>query len=236
MWLLAQGLRPCHGASSGSPFWLDRTNIECIALHCIALHCIALHCIACRDYQLNFKVENEPVNEVKEFIDHRVMSANEAMAGIYGFDVHRSSPPVMPLRVHLEDEQIAVFDEGDPEAAVFNPRSTELTAFFVFNQLPSEQSKELQDRPRYVDMPLKHVYDSKRGTWRVRKKGQDVIGRVHMPSALAGEVIYLRMLLHIDVCKGVQSFEELKLGKESYKEACRHLGLLQVTGIPFKSG
>ena len=181
-------------------------------------------------------MENEPVNEVKEFIDHRVMSANEAMAGIYGFDVHRSSPPVMPLRVHLKDEQIAIFDEGDPEAAVLNPRSTELTAFFVFNQLPSEQSKALQDRPRYVDMPLKHVYDSKKGTWRIRKKSQNIIGRIHMPSALAGEVIYLRMLLHIDVCKGVQSFEELKLGRESYKEACRHLGLLQVTVIPFKSG
>ena len=55
---------------------------------------------------------------MKEFIDHRVMGANEAMAGIFGFDVHRSSPPVMPLRVHLEDEQLAVFEDGEAEAAV----------------------------------------------------------------------------------------------------------------------
>ena len=177
-------------------------------------------------------MDNEPVNEVKEFIDHRVICANEAMAGIYGFDVHRSSPPVMPLRVHLQDEQIAVFEEGDPEAAVLNPKSTELTAFFSFNQL----AEDLEDCPRYVDMPLKHLYDSKKGTWRIRKKGQDVIGRVHMPSALAGDVIYLRMLLHIDVCKGMKSFNELKLGKETYKEACRHLGLLQVTMISSKIG
>ena len=170
---------------------------------------------------------------MKEYIDHRVISANEAMAGIYGFDVHRSSPPVMPLRVHLEDEQIAVFEEGDQEAAVLNPKSTELTAFFAFNRLHAE---ELQDRPRYVDMPLKHVYDSKKGIWRIRKKGQDVIGRVHMPSALAGDVIYLRMLLHTDVSRGVQSFLDLKLGKETFQEACRHLGLLQVTMISSKSG
>ena len=90
-------------------------------------------------------MDNEPADEVKEYIDHRVISANEAMAGIFGFDVHRSSPPVMPLRVHLEDEQIAVFEEGDPEAAVLNPKATELTAFFAF----------------------KHVYNAKTGIWRL---------------------------------------------------------------------
>ena len=66
------------------------------------------------------------------------------------------------------------------------------------------------------------------------KSGQDVIGRVHMPSALAGEVVYLRMLLHTDVSRGAQSFEDLKLGRETFKEACRHLGLLQVTLISSK--
>ena len=173
-------------------------------------------------------MDNEPVDEVKEFIDHRVMGANEAMAGIFGFDVHRSSPPVMPLRVHLEDEQLAVFADGEAEAAVLNPKSTELTAFFIFNQQPSEEEKQLEDRPRYVDMPEKYVYNSKGGTWRARKKGQAVIGRIHMPSPLAGEVIFLRMLLHHDVCRGVKSFNELRLGKESFKDACRQLGLLQV--------
>ena len=93
----------------------------------------------------------------------------------------------------------------------------------------------MQDRPRYVDMPLKHVYDSKKGIWRIRKKGQAVIGRVHMPSALAGDVVYLRMLLHTDVSRGVQSFEDLKLGKEAFKETCLYLGLLQVTMISSKS-
>ena len=166
------------------------------------------------------------MDEVKEFIDHRVMGANEAMAGIFGFDVHRSSPPVMPLRVHLKDEQLAVFEDGEAEAAVLNPKSTELTAFFDFNQQPAEEAKSIEERPRYIDMPEKYVYNPK--GWRARKKGQAVIGRIHMPSPLAGEVIFLRMLLHHDVCRGVKSFEELKLGKETYKEACRHLGLLQV--------
>ena len=177
---------------------------------------------------MKLKVDSEPVDEVKEFIDHRVMGANEAMAGIFGFDVHRSSPPVMPLRVHLEDEQLAVFADGEAEAAVLNPRSTELTAFFVFNQQPAEEAKLVEERFRYLDMPEKYVYNANGATWRARKKGQAVFGRIHMPSPLAGKVIFLRMLLHHDVCRGVKSFEELRLGKDTFKEACRHLRLLQV--------
>ena len=48
---------------------------------------------------------------------------------------------------------------------------------------------------------------------------------------LAGDVFYLRMLLHHDHCKGKTSFEDLKtvdgVCLESYQEVCRSLGLLQ---------
>ena len=173
-------------------------------------------------------VEGERLDEIKEYVDTRVISANEAAAGIFGFDVHRSFPPVTPLRLHLENEQIAVFAEGEVEAAVENPKSTELTAFFEFNRRPEEQSKERRLRPTYVEMPQKHTFC--RGLWRLRKKGCDAIGRVHNPSPLAGDVVYLRMLLHHDVSRGATSFDELKLGKHTFKDACRHLGLLQDDG------
>ena len=172
------------------------------------------------------KVEGERRDEIKEYVDTRVMCANEAAAGIFGFDVHRSFPPVTPLRLHLEDEQIAIFADGEVEAAVQNPKSTELTAFFEFNQRPEEQLKEKMSRPRYVDMPNKHIMTG--GVWRLRKKGCDAIGRVHNPSPLAGDVVYLRMLLHQDICRGATGFDNLKLGSENFKDACRHLNLLQV--------
>ena len=43
---------------------------------------------------------------------------------------------------------------------------------------------------------------SKEGTWRTRKRGQGVNGRINIPSLLAveDEVPFLRMLLHHDVC------------------------------------
>ena len=172
------------------------------------------------------KVEGERLDEIKEYVDTRVMCANEAAAGIFGFDVHRSFPPVTPLRLHLENEQIAIFADGEVEAAVQNPKSTELTAFFEFNQRPEEQLKEKMSRPRYVDMPNKHIMTG--GVWRLRKKGCDAIGRVHNPSPLAGDVVYLRMLLHQDICRGATGFDNLKLGSENFKDACRHLNLLQV--------
>ena len=52
------------------------------------------------------EVEGEQRDEIREYGDHRVMTANEAVAGVFGFDVHQSYPPVMPLRLHLEDEQV----------------------------------------------------------------------------------------------------------------------------------
>ena len=33
-------------------------------------------------------VEGERLDEIKEYVDTRVISANEAAAGIFGFDVH----------------------------------------------------------------------------------------------------------------------------------------------------
>ena len=122
--------------------------------------------------------------------------------------------------------QVAVFNEGEEALAAATPRATELDAFFLFNSQPLERAKARDERPRYVDMPEQHVY--KKGQWMIRKSGPPVIGRVHMPCVLAGETIYLRMLLHDDACRGAESFEQLRQGQATYKEACRVLGLLQV--------
>ena len=122
-----------------------------------------------------------------------------------------------------------LFADGEEEAVVDNPKTTELTAFFTFNQLPEERLMVKENRPRYVDMPEKHVF--KKGIWMQRRRTPDVIGRVHMPSILSGDVIYLRMLLHDDACRGVESFGQLKQGCATYKETCRLLGLLQVNTV-----
>ena len=69
----------------------------------------------------------------------------------------------------------------------------------------------------------------------MRRKHQSedtVIGRVHSVNPIAGDVFYLRILLHNEHSQGKTSFKDLKTltnGKvcESFQEVCRELGLLK---------
>ena len=128
--------------------------------------------------------------------------------------------------MHLEDEQHIVFDIGNEKSTLEKHRCTELTAFFEANRINPNI-----DLP-YVDFPEQFTWDTKIKEWKQRKKlPSDTIGRVHTVNPAAGEVYYLRMLLHHDHCKGKVSFEDLcTVGgdlKETYQEVCRVLGLLQ---------
>ena len=134
------------------------------------------------------------------------------------------------MRVHLEGEQQVNFDEGQEEAALETGRKTELTAFFELNATEAMRAtpeKWLQ----YVELPKKFRYDAKTKAWVERKNKSDCIGRVHSVNPVAGDVFYLRLLLHNDHCKGKTSFQDLRTVNgevcESFKEACTKLGLLQ---------
>ena len=88
--------------------------------------------------------------------------------------------------------------------------------------------------PIYIDLPKKFRYDKQGKEWikRTARSEDTVIGRVHTVNPVAGEVFYLRILLHNNHCRGKTSFEALKRlenGRvcETYKEVCRELGLLR---------
>ena len=151
------------------------------------------------------------------------------------------------LRVHEEEGQHVVFDEGNEEMATETQRDTELTKFFELNEAnrkakkadnPEEYNPDLEDL-RYVDMPTKYTYDKKEKKWKPRDKNRkcDTLGRVDNVHPAAGDRFYLRLLLNSDQCKMSESFEMLRtVPKEmfkkkepcsSYQEACRELGLLQ---------
>ena len=152
------------------------------------------------------------------------------------------------LRVHEEEGQHVVFDEGNEEMATETQRDTELTKFFELNELnrkakeadnPEEYNPDLEDL-RYVDMPTKYTYDKKEKKWKPRDKNRkcDTLGRVDNVHPAAGDRFYLRLLLNSDQCKMCESFEMLRTVPKdmyfkekkpcgSYQEACRELGLLQ---------
>ena len=128
------------------------------------------------------------------------------------------------LRVHLEDEQQVVFDMASAEQNMESQRTTELTAFFEYNR------QEPATDVAYVDFPEHFTWKDKE--WKPRNSGpSDTIGRVHVVNPAAGDVYYLRILLHHEHSKGKKSFEDLRTvdenTMESYKEVFRVLGLLQ---------
>ena len=150
-----------------------------------------------------------------------------------GFPIAERYPPVLALRVHLENQQQIVFDEGTEDEALDKQRETELTKFFEFNKEKLEdQDMDPDTLPKYVDMPEEYRYDKSKKKWVQRKRDTGVvIGRVHSVNPLAGDAYYLRILLHNDHCKGKTSFKDLLIlpngqNCETFKEVCYELGLL----------
>ena len=181
------------------------------------------------DRTVRTEVESETdnqVDEIAEYIDVRSIGSSEACWHIFNFNIAKKFPAVSALRVHLEDEQHVVFDIGNEESVLETHRCTELTGFFEANR------KHPELKLLYVDFPEQFTWDNKLKEWKLRKQlSSDTIGRVHTVNPAAGDVYYLRMLLHHEHCKGKISFEDLITVngevQETYKEVCRVLGLLQ---------
>ena len=120
------------------------------------------------------------------------------------FPMTERYPPIQALRVHTEDQQQVVFDEGTEEVALEKQRETELTAFFKLNlELREENVMEVETMPKYIDLPKKFRYDKSKKKWITRQaRSEDiVIGRIHTVNPLAGETFYLRILLHDEHCR-----------------------------------
>ena len=175
--------------------------------------------------------EESPRDEIKEYEDLRSIGSSEATWHLMSFPIADRYPPVLALRVHLEDEQQIVFDEGNEEEALEKQRDTELTAFFKLNE-HLNQNEDLEEKllPSYIELPKKYRYDKSKKKWIQRKAHSEdtVIGRIHS----VNPVFYLRLLLHNEHCRGKESFLDLRTlpsGKvcESYKEVCREIGLLK---------
>ena len=178
---------------------------------------------------VKIEIEGETRDEISDYQDLRVVGSSEASWHILGNNITERYPPVLPMRVHLKDQQQVIFDENTEEGALITQRETELTAFFKYNQ------KEGQLKEKYIDMPKTHVYDNKKKEWRIRKRKTVMIGRVHTVNPIAGDVYFLRMLLNHDYCKGKGSYDDmLRVAPdkicENYKEVCLELGLLSDDG------
>ena len=145
--------------------------------------------------------EGQEIDEISDYVDLRSVGSSEASWHIFNFNIAKNFPAVYALRIHLEDEQHVTFDMETAEESIEKQRCTELTEFFVFNQENPETNVTYSDFPQYFTWRDKK--------WHPRKRFSGTIGRINVVNPIAGDVYYLRILLHHDHCKGKVSFNDL---------------------------
>jgi hypothetical protein len=181
-------------------------------------------------------------DEIKQFADCRYIGPCQAFHRISGFPLHGAKPPVVRLSVHLPNEQIVYYEEGQEEEITNQtgpPPSSQLLEFFKAvhdsaNITPVLNYKRASE-VTYQELPQHYTWQSKgRKVWSPRKQqfgNYPVIGRMYQiaPTAKNSELYYLRMLL--TRVKGPRGFEDLRTfdGEvyPTFQEACRARGILQ---------
>lgn len=158
-------------------------------------------------------------DEIERFLNARYISASEAYWRIFEFKIQYKYPPVAKLPVHLQDEQVVVFQPSEAhDVAMRGPPVTKLTAYFTLNQTDPEATTIL-----YPDI-YKH-YRWTQNSWvrrRAKRKrsgtmdqddndtaSNDMIGCIPVINlnARQSELYFLRMLLHHRVgAKGSRTY------------------------------
>lgn len=165
-------------------------------------------------------------NEIKQYLDCRCITPNDAAWRLLQFDIHHTDPSIERLHVHLPLENHIIYAEDDNlEEVVSNPRNivTKLTAWFEANKaIPAARQFT------YIEFPECWTWHADGKYWQQRHNNRPKIGRITNVNPKDGEAFYLRMLLHI--VKGAQCYSDLRnIGGHQYptfQAACEALGLL----------
>ncbi|KAK9064524.1 hypothetical protein SSX86_015906 [Deinandra increscens subsp. villosa] len=171
--------------------------------------------------------KNEPINEIKNFVDGRFICPHEASWRILNFPIHHRNPAVQSLSVHLEDKQNVTFGATTSlQNVVNNPylKRTSLTEWLKNNAI-DQSGRHL----RYVDYLSEYKWDTNDKVWSRRKsKKTPSIGRLIYVHPSSGECFYLRLLLTHQY--GCTSFKDIRTVSgilfPTYRAACENLGLL----------
>ena len=116
--------------------------------------------------------DGQPRDEIADYEDLRSVGSSEETWHLMAFPITDRYPPVHALRVHTEDQQQVVFNEGTEEEALERQRETELTAFFELNmELMKNPDFDNTLLPTYVDLPKLFRYDKAKKKW-IRRKSQ----------------------------------------------------------------
>ncbi|XP_058747147.1 uncharacterized protein LOC131620148 [Vicia villosa] len=118
---------------------------------------------------------NEPVDEIKQYLDCRYISPCEACWRIYSFHIHGRRPAVERMFYHLVGEKAVYYTDHDRMENVLENASVTDS---MFTGWLSTNSKHTEAQSlTYGQFVSKFVYHKKEREWRPRKKGF-TIGRL----------------------------------------------------------
>ena len=166
-------------------------------------------------------------DEIQQYQDNKSIGACEACWRTYSLPTNSKKPAVMALALHLPNQQSVMYVEGAEAAALQHSKSPLLAYFHLNTVLPPNEPRHL-----YVETPKYYTYNKKNGIWTKRRNKQryPTLGRIYTVHPKAGDVFYLRMLLHDEHSRGAKSFESLLIVNnvvhETYQAVCRALGKL----------
>lgn len=168
----------------------------------------------------------QPIDEIKQYLDCRYVSPSEACWRIFSFSIHGRKPAVERMFFHLVGEKCIYFTDHASMENVLEKASVTESMFTAWLQANQEYAaaRELT----YGQFVSKFVYSKKDRVWTPRKRGF-TIGRLIWVPPTTGELFHLRMML--TVVKGPRTYEEIrKVGEiqyQTFREACFAMGFLE---------
>ena len=149
------------------------------------------------------------VDEVKNFVDGRYLSASEAAWRMLEYEMTRRDPAVTSLPVHLEGLDLIYYDDGDAEQAK-DDQTSKLERYFKRPNSPEfegltymEYYKQFQVAKTAAKTAKQHWTDNVTppNQMQVYQRFKPHVIRMHNIRLQSGEVWYLRLLLRYKICK-----------------------------------
>ncbi|KAG2214033.1 hypothetical protein INT45_003163, partial [Circinella minor] len=153
--------------------------------------------------------DDQTSDEISTFLDARYVSALEGCWRLFSFSLNHEYPAHRRLAIHLQDEQLVYFNEGETATDVIQGRAheTTLTAWFEYNrQYPNDTAFQ---NTLYINFPEDYVFVDHTRSWKIRERGHGgTIGRIYAVSPREVEMYHLRVLLyHVP---GGKSFADMR--------------------------
>ena len=165
---------------------------------------ILIHSIKSIKYLLGYHFKGEDLvsvagiaedDEISFYSTRWYISACMAIWRFFEFKTIRMSPSVRQLGLHLEGEQLCLYEanEQDARQSLQRHNNTELMDYFNANECPirGEVARQL----KYEDMPSKFTWNQDNKVWQLRQRNIEQIGRIVNIHPRSHETFHLRLLL-----------------------------------------